>query len=421
MKSKVKLPKEMCIDNTMKLLKEGYLFIPNRVQKYHSNIFQTRLLGQKVICMRGEDSAKLFYNDQLFTRKGAAPRRIQQSLFGKKAIQTIDGSKHEHRKKLFMSFMTPDRIDDLIKISKDQWNTNSKQWTGKNEIILYDEVELLLCQVACKWTGVPLKKSEITLRAMDFGKMVDSFGAVGPRHWQGRCARNRTERWIKNLIKEVRYQRCLTAKCSILQDVAWYRDTNGNLLDAKVAAVELINIIRPMVAIAYYITFGALALHDYPYCLRKLRANESNYTHMFVQEIRRYYPMAPFVGARVKKDFSWKHFKFKKGNLVLLDLYGTNHDETIWERPFEFLPNRFQLRDGNPYDYIPQGGGNYETGHRCAGEWVTIELLKVSMDYLANKLSYRVPLQDLSINRSRMPTLPKSGFIISKVKRLHEK
>lgn len=34
--------------------------------------------------------------------------------------------------------------------------------------------------------------------------MVDAFGAISPRHWKGRIARNKAEDWINNIIKDVR-------------------------------------------------------------------------------------------------------------------------------------------------------------------------------------------------------------------------
>lgn len=72
------IPKDKGIDNTFALLQEGYLFIRNRVDRYQSNLFETHLFGQKVICMTGEEAAKLFYNEELFQRNGAAPKRIQK-------------------------------------------------------------------------------------------------------------------------------------------------------------------------------------------------------------------------------------------------------------------------------------------------------------------------------------------------------
>jgi fatty-acid peroxygenase len=131
------------------------------------------------------------------------------------------------------------------------------------------------------------------------------------------------------------------------------------------AAIELINLLRPIVAISTYITFAALALHHHPECLTKLKESDLQYYDMFAQEVRRYYPFAPLLAGRVKKDFVWKEYYFSKGPLVLLDIYGTNHDSRIWEDPFEFEPERFRNWKGNLYSFIPQGGGAADKTHRC--------------------------------------------------------
>ena len=54
-------------------------------------------------------------------------------------------------------------------------------------------------------------------------------------------------------------------------------------------------------------------------------------------------------------------------------------------------------------------------GHRCAGEWITIELMKVALKMLTQAMRYTVPEQDLSIDLSQMPALPQSRFIINEV------
>lgn len=119
------------------------------------------------------------------------------------------------------------------------------------------------------------------------------------------------------------------------------------------AAVELINLTRPVVAIARYITFAALALHQFPVYQRRILAGEENYAELFVQEVRRYYPFAPFLGARVRANFEWQGYAFEKNMLVLLDVYGTLHDERLWERPTAFSPERFRYWKWSKFDFMP--------------------------------------------------------------------
>lgn len=405
------------IDSTITLATEGYLFIKNKIDHYQTDVFETRLFGKKVICMSGEEAAKMFYNPDLFQRYGAMPKRIQKTLVGEEAIQTMDGEEHIRRKQLFLSLTSPLYIKNLLSIFNNNIDDYINKWEKSNEVVLFDEMKEILCLTACQWTGIPIIESEVIKRADDFSEMVDAFGAVGPRHWKGRTARGRSEDWISSIIKDVRLNTLNVEKDSVLTKFAFYNDINGNQLSNEIAAIELINVIRPIVAISTYITFTALALYDNPECAGKLITDYSNYYEMFVKEVKRFYPFGPFLGAKVKNDFNWRQFEFEKGMLVILDIYGTNHDSEIWERPFDFWPERFKEWDGSLFNFIPQGGGHASKGHRCPGEGITNEIMKASIDLLINKIEYEVPKQDLNFSLTKMPTLPESGFVMNKIKR----
>ncbi|KAA3438018.1 cytochrome P450 [Rufibacter hautae] len=407
---------EKVLDNSLNLLLEGFPFIHNRVKRFHSNIFKTRIMFQNVICLHGEEAAKVFYDPDKFMRFQAIPNRIQRTLMGKDAIQTMDGEGHLHRKAMFMSLMTPDSLYKLNRLLTQQWQAAIHRWEHQEEVVLFEETQDLLCRVACAWTGVPLINEDVRNRASDFAAMVDAFGAVGPRHMRGRIARKRAEAWIEDIIQRIRDGKLKVPENSPAHVIAFHRDIEDQLLDPHMAAVELINLLRPIVAIAWYITFGAVALHEHPVARRKIAAGEEGYVEMFVQEVRRYYPFGPSLGNRVKNDFTWGGHKFKKGTLVFLDVYGTLHDEQIWENPDEFYPYRFRYWDGSAFNFIPQGGGDHFTGHRCAGEWVTIEAMKVSMVFLSRYMEYEVPPQDLNFSLERMPTYPNSKFIMRNVR-----
>lgn len=407
------IPKEKKLDNSFAVANDGYLFIKNRVYNYHSDLFQTRLFTKKAICMSGKEAAKIFYNPELFQRLGATPKHVQKTLFGEKAIQSMDGKAHVVRKHLFLSLTAPEKQKHLAGLVIHEWLTLSREWDMMENISLFDASKSVLCSAACRWAGIPLKETEVTRRADDFSAMVDAFGAVGPRYWKGKSARTRAEGWIKEIIENVRSGKFKPEDGSALQKVCYHEELNGSLLNAQMAAVELINILRPIVAISTFIVFAALALQEHPECRVKLQSDTGNYSEMFVQEVRRYYPFTPFIGAKARKDFVWDECYFKKGTLVLLDIYGTDHDSRIWDHPNQFQPERFQNWKGGPFDFMPQGGGDPAKGHRCPGEGVTIEVMKASINFLVNQIEYDVPAQDLSYSLGRLPTLPKSGFIIS--------
>ncbi|ARI78495.1 cytochrome P450 [Halobacillus mangrovi] len=410
----MKVPKDRTLDNTLILFKDGYEFIPKRVQNHHLDVYETRLLGQKVALLSGEKGAELFYDTKRMNRNGALPKRVLKTLFGENAIQTMDGEAHAHRKLLFMSLMTPEALENLRELTTTYWEQFAGKWQGMKKVVLYDETRELLCRTACDWAGVPLLEKEVPKRTEDLSKMIDGFSAVGPKHIESRRARKRSEKWIENLIIKVREGKLDLQEGTALYEMANHRDLKGKQLDARMAAIELLNVIRPLVAISKFLTFGAVALEDFPHTKPQV-AGDDDYLFHFTQEVRRYYPFVPYLGACVNHDFTWQQYSFKKDQLVLIDVYGTNHDPRIWEDPDTFKPERFQDWEGGLFDLIPQGGGDYYKGHRCPGEWPTLEVLQASFQFMARHLQYKVPKQDYSYSLRKMPSLPKSGFIMKEV------
>lgn len=415
MEDKKVMPFEKGLEHGLDFLAEGYKYILNRRISLQSDIFETRLLGQKAICMGGEEAASLFYDTDKFKRDGAMPNRVQQTLVGKGGVQSLDGFEHTQRKQLFMSLMSKENLERMDKEIEYQLEKAVEKWKEQSEIILYDEAKELLVKAACAWAGVPLQQEEIKRRTEQITSMFESPMAFGPSHWRGRNGRNLAEKWIRDLIRQVRNSEIQAEEHTALYTFSQHKDAKGEFLPVKVAAVEILNIIRPISAISIYISFIALTLHQYPELKEKIKTRNSQYYQYFVQEVRRFYPFFPIQGAIVKKDFTWKGYEFKKGTLTILDLYGTNHDPKLWENPSLFQPERFENWKGSPFSFIPQGGGDYLSGHRCAGEWITIRIMKIFLNYFVNELKFEVPPQDFSYRFNRMPTLPVDRFIMKNI------
>jgi fatty-acid peroxygenase len=131
--------------------------------------------------------------------------------------------------------------------------------------------------------------------------------------------------------------------------------------------------------------------------------------------VRRFYPFFPVLGGRALVEFDWRGRRFVPGDWVLLDLFGTNRDPRIWGDPEAFRPDRFRGWSESPFNFIPQGGGEFTTGHRCPGEPATIALMRTAVKMLTSEMRYIVPEQDLTIDLRRIPALPRSRFVISRV------
>ncbi|AKD04659.1 cytochrome P450 [Pontibacter korlensis] len=411
-----KIPKERTIDNTLAVLMDGYPFLTKRMEKFNSKIFKTRLLGEEVICLYGKEAAALMYDNSYFWRQNVIPKRVQNTLMGTNGVQMLDDEQHHHRKALFMSFMSRDKIQRLMELMLRYWRAYAQKWEKMERVVLFDEASEVMYLAASEWAGVAVDPTKVREHAQEYINMIFGFGGVAMRYLRGVKARNKREQEIGQVIENIRSGKLDVPKNTAAYQIAWFRDLDGELLDTKIASVELINVIRPIVAIANYVAYSALALHEHPEQRNKLASGEDKYSQYFVQEVRRLYPFTPFLGARTRKGFEWNGYQFDEGKLVLLDAYGMLHDPEIWPEPYEFKPERFSNWSGSPFDFIPQGGGDdFYTTHRCAGEWITIEAMKVALKFLTLEVQYEVPQQDLSISLVQIPTKPKSGIEISNI------
>ncbi len=365
--------------------------------------------------MRGRDTAELFYDRERFVRSGAAPKRLTLTLFGKGGVQGLDGEAHIRRKAMFMALMSKGELQRMADLTAEQWRVYAQRWAGAGQVVLFDETMELLFRAACEWAGVPLSEDEVARRTREMADLISSATAIGPHYLAGRLARHDAEHWAGGLIQEVRRGTLIPPSGTALEQIALFRDGDGNFLSEHTAAAELLNVVRPVVAVSRYLVFCAHALHEHPEWRERLREDERD-VEPFVQEVRRFYPFFPFVAARVKETFYWRGFRFEKGTRTLLDLYGTNHDVRLWEEPEAFEPERFRNWQGDPYTLIPQGGGDHYLNHRCAGEWLTIEVMKEAVKALTRAITYDVPKQDLTLELSKMPALPESRFVINHVR-----
>jgi fatty-acid peroxygenase len=418
------VPRTGGLDASLSLWRDGYDFIWKRCRRLQTELFETRLLGRRAVCIHGAEAIDVFYDAAKLQRTGALPRRVVTSLFGKHAVHTLDGEAHRQRKRAFLSLMGSASLERSNEAMSVAWRLAIRRWDSAPRVELFSEAQRLLARASCDWAGVSLPEQDVGERARDLGAMIDAFGGVGPRLWRGKLARLRTEGWIQRVIDRERRAPSAPAG-SALQVMAAWLDERGQPLPLQTAAVELINVIRPTVAIAWYVAFAALALERNP-ALRDRIAREppdaagaGAFADCVMQEVRRFYPFTPYLGARVCAPFAWKGYDFEPGTLVLLDVYGTNHDPALWQAPDEFVPERFaELGTQASRWLIPQGGGDPATGHRCPGEWLTMHALALALHFLTRGMSYEVAPQGLGFGLQRMPTRPQSGLILRNVRAL---
>ncbi|NKE46098.1 cytochrome P450 [Roseomonas frigidaquae] len=404
------IPRAGHLDSSLAFLREGYEFVGRRCRSLGVDLFRTRLLGRTFHCAQGAEAAAMFYHPGRFTRAGALPSSVLKLLQDEGSVATLDAAAHRHRKAMLMSLMSPAALEDMAARAAVALRRRAESWPARGEVGLHAEFRASLGEAVCDWAGLALEPAAQARLTDQLGAMIDNAGRIGPANWIARLRRQGAERDLARRIAAVREGRATAPEGSALQVIAFHQNPDGSLLSEALAAVELLNILRPTVAIARFMVFAALALHEHPAARPGLA--EPDRLLAFVQEVRRLAPFFPIVGGIARSGFSWRGVDFPAGSRFILDLYGTNRDGRSWEAPLEFRPDRFLGWAGNPFTLIPQGGGDHFTGHRCAGEWLTIAVMQAMLRVLALELHYQVPPQDLSVDLSRMPALPRSGFLV---------
>ncbi|MFD2835959.1 hypothetical protein ACFS3C_03080 [Azotobacter vinelandii] len=219
-----RIPRDKGLDSTLALLHDPYRFIARRCRLHGSNLFETRLLLRKTLCMSGAEAARLFYDPERFVRHGAMPPRLQKTLFGVGGVQGLDGEAHRHRKHMFVALlMDAERVAQLVEAVRGEWRTCARRWERMEKG----------GALRCAWAGIPLAEEEAGPRAREIALLFDYAGSVGPKHWRSRLARRRSEAWMGALVESIRASRRQPPAETAAQVISWHRGLDGNLLEAR--------------------------------------------------------------------------------------------------------------------------------------------------------------------------------------------
>ena len=384
-------------------LDEGYLLLSELRKEANAPVVKARLLNKEVIAIYGKEAAKKFYDPRNFKREGAMPKIVLKTLFGENGVQTLDGQAHEHRKTIFMDLMTPKRMEEYHRILDKNLTQKLDRQQGQFE--LFDLAKDVLFRSICEWAGIDLSqltKKEVDQLAEYQISMISSAVTNPATHIKGIDNRKKSEKWAQSLIENARINPVAGKEDVALYAFAKATDDHGELLPIDVAAVELLNVIRPTVALTVWIALMGHALFSRPDIYQRLHAEFDQLQDSFIQEMRRYYPFFPMLPAFAIQDVEVDGYLIPKDSWVVLDLYGTNHDDRMIETPEVFRISRYLGKEKHisydeEYEMIAQGGGEFKTMHRCAGEWITLHTLRVFSDQLVNKYQFSIPEQDWSI------------------------
>lgn len=277
--------------------------------------------------------------------------------------------------------------------------------------MFYDDLALVYGRAAFRWAGLPLSLREMETQSRRMSRLLDTFGqpSRNPVAWVERA---RTDRVFTRMIGDVRAGTLTVEEDSVIARVAELPDTSDHT-----AAVELQNLTRPTVAVSRFAAFAAVALVEHPEWVERIRGESGDELAVaFAQEVRRTYPFVPMLPALTTQDTAFAGCPVKKGQRVLLDLLGTNTAPSEWENAEAFDPERFLgVDDAEKLTaFIPQGGGEVRSGHRCPGEKITVTALAAAVSTLCRpEVEIAGETEDLTFPWTKILTRPATGVRVS--------
>lgn len=379
-----------------------------------------RLLGHDAVFVRGAEGVELFYDAEHIARSGAMPALVQETLFGHGSVHSLDGDDHRHRKATFVDIAYEDsQVERLTPWLEREWRSEQSAWRNGGTRSAYDAAVGAFGRAIMGWAGLPGTPAAKTRWSSRLAQIVDGFGSpYSPVYLLAALNRGWSDRHAARLIDAVRHGALDAAEGTALEMWAHHRDQDGELLTARVAGVELQNSIRPMIAVARFVAFAAKELHDRPEWRDRIAAETQQrgalvggpLAEMFAQEIRRTAPFVPMLPGIATTDIEIGGQRVAAGGRVVLDILGTNTDDQSWAHPTRFDPERFHgVSDFEAIPtFIPHGGADVATGHRCPGEKLAVAGLTAAIAVLSDP-ALTILHTGLGVNQRRLPTKPRSG------------
>jgi fatty-acid peroxygenase len=397
-------------DLALELFRHGYTALPRLwdAEPEATDYLRHRMLGRTAHVVRGEEGARLFYDESVVQREGAIPAPLRRVLFGKGALHGLDETRHRERKAIFLEVLTPERVESLGDDVARELAESMLGWTARTPFRLFDELVRIYGTCVLPWAGVAVEPGEAATVARRLAEIVDGFGFAPVAYPRACWARWWADRWAARVVREAREGSRHPRPGSMLAALA---TGSGAALTAETAGVELLNVLRPTVAVAWLGAYAVVDLVRHPQYGRLLAAPAERAARWhFADEVRRTAPFVPALAARVRRPVTFQGHLLDRGDLLVLDVPATNHRS--WSDGDRFRPERFAEHTPNAFEHLPQGGGDPRQGHRCPGEGVAMTLLDRTLLHLA---AGRFTISTSSPELHRIPTLPGAGVEVTDV------
>lgn len=116
------------------------------------------------------------------------------------------------------------------------------------------------------------------------------------------------------------------------------------------------------------------------------------YLKAIIKETLRLHPPTPLLGPRESiRDVQVKGYDISAGTIIITNAWAIGRDPDSWEKPEEFLPERFLNSDidskGHNFELIPFGAGR----RGCPGISFATSIVELVLATVVHKFDWELP------------------------------
>jgi cytochrome P450 len=372
----------------------GFRWSEQRAAEF-GDVCRTTIFGQDAVLLTGEVGIKAFYDIERVVRGGVMPQWAI-ALLGDGVVDVVpnlDGETHANRKHALLRSMTPEALRVYLPAIDAVVSCYAERWERAGEVDWIQELRRMLFSALSQVIIGTDGSDDLFAHYKQVSETL--FG--GGNRDAGVQARDSLLSWYRSALADKRRR----AADKLPTDVMDILARDGDLADEQIVAETQHMFVGS--GGVWKVCCNLLAfMESRPALLERARTEigrfgippsfedllGSTYLQSLVEETARLTPEVNVQMGRTVKSFEIHGYRVPAETLVLGGFHATNHSPHIYADAGDFNP----ARPGCPYSksslftYVPFGGGDARTNHRCLGEqlvYLTIKtiLSRIIRDY----------------------------------------
>ncbi len=320
---------------------------------------------------------------------------IQSITLGKylgNGLLTNNGKDWLQQRRLIQPGFSKVKIANLVSIMDEEINTSFRSFDQEPEIDLYGFFHTLAFNIVAKTLfSSDIGETEIKelgkiitevqevfakeVRIPFYTQILKAFGLIGKTIRKS----ERSKAIIQNVLDKRRNSG--EEKNDLLDMLihSKYEDTGLPMSDQQLVDEMLILFIAGHETTANALSFIFFEISQHPETEKKLRQEieeegehaftteslmKKSFTANVIKEAMRLHSPAWAMDRQALEDDRFKEYSWEKGTLIILYISGLHRNPKYWNRPDDFIPERFDDENARNFAYYPFGSGP----RLCIGE-----------------------------------------------------